>query len=114
MTHSKLFRFFQYTCLGLTCLAATATAQVDVEGPTLREQLEATNRGFTERMDPAIVQTIDTAVTDVQDMGVAGTAKRAGDLAPDFTLPDASGKDVTLSGLLKNGPVVLTWYRGNW
>jgi peroxiredoxin len=37
-----------------------------------------------------------------------------GDTAPDFTLSDASGKKVTLSILLKNGPVVLNFYRGGW
>ncbi|MFI7585458.1 peroxiredoxin [Spongisporangium articulatum] len=35
---------------------------------------------------------------------------RAGDTAPDFTLPDQDGKPVTLSELLVNGPVVLFFY----
>lgn len=43
-----------------------------------------------------------------------GTALRVGDKAPEFTLKDATGKDVTLSQLLKKGPVILTWYRGGW
>lgn len=42
------------------------------------------------------------------------TALAVGEKAPDFTLKDATGKDVTLSHLLKNGPVILTWYRGGW
>jgi peroxiredoxin len=42
------------------------------------------------------------------------TAIKVGDKAPDFTLPSAMGDSVTLSTLLKNGPVVLTWYRGGW
>lgn len=33
-----------------------------------------------------------------------------GDTAPDFTLPDAAGAPVTLSGLLRHGPVVLAFY----
>jgi peroxiredoxin Q/BCP len=33
-----------------------------------------------------------------------------GDLAPDFTLPDQSGVNQTLSTLLANGPVVLFFY----
>jgi len=35
---------------------------------------------------------------------------KSGDLAPDFTLPDHSGHDVTLSDVVKNGPVVLFFY----
>ena len=37
-----------------------------------------------------------------------------GDRAPDFELPNASGKRVKLSALLEHGPVVVTWYRGAW
>jgi len=33
-----------------------------------------------------------------------------GDLAPDFTLPDDTGKDRTLSDFLSTGPVVLFFY----
>ena len=35
-------------------------------------------------------------------------------LAPDFTLPDAQGKSVAMSKLLRLGPVVVTFYRGGW
>jgi peroxiredoxin len=37
-----------------------------------------------------------------------------GGRAPDFALPDPRGKPVSLSGLLKLGPVVVTFYRGGW
>ncbi len=33
-----------------------------------------------------------------------------GDLAPDFTLSDQSGTEVTLTGLLTDGPIVLFFY----
>ncbi len=46
--------------------------------------------------------------------GITDHALRTGSTAPDFTLPDASGKPVTLSDLLDAGPVVLTFYRGGW
>jgi len=39
---------------------------------------------------------------------------RVGTRAPDFSLPDAFGKRVSLSGLLADGPVILTFYRGAW
>ncbi len=39
---------------------------------------------------------------------------QVGDKAPDFALKDHQGKEVRLSETLKNGPVVLTWYRGGW
>jgi peroxiredoxin len=39
---------------------------------------------------------------------------RAGEIAPDFSLINAFGKRVILSERLKEGPVVLTFYRGAW
>jgi peroxiredoxin len=37
-----------------------------------------------------------------------------GDRAPDFTLPNAYGESVRLSDYLRQGPVILTFYRGAW
>ena len=41
---------------------------------------------------------------------LGSTPLKAGDRAPDFTLPDTEGKPVTLSKLLKEGPVILAFY----
>lgn len=46
--------------------------------------------------------------------GIAARAKRAGDLAPDVTLPDAHGRPVRLSDRWRQGPLVLVFYRGGW
>ncbi|MUH36455.1 AhpC/TSA family protein [Zobellia amurskyensis] len=37
-----------------------------------------------------------------------------GDKAPDFTLPNALGKDISLSEMLKSGIVIIKFYRGEW
>jgi hypothetical protein len=42
------------------------------------------------------------------------TAFRVGERAPDFTLPDASGRPVTLADYRGKKPVVLVFYRGYW
>jgi len=45
----------------------------------------------------------------------AGGAPQAGQTAPDFSLPDTTGKPVTLSELRKtNRAVLLIFYRGYW
>lgn len=48
------------------------------------------------------------------DSGIQQCSLKAGEKTPNFTLPDAFGKPVTLSELLAHGPVVLTFYRGDW
>lgn len=41
-------------------------------------------------------------------------ALTTGALAPDFTLTDQRGASFTLTDALRDGPVVLTFYRGGW
>ncbi len=47
-------------------------------------------------------------------MTTTSVGVEVGQQAPDFTLPDALGKAVRLSHLLEQGPVVMTFYRGQW
>jgi hypothetical protein len=42
------------------------------------------------------------------------TAMRVGERAPDFTLPDALGRAVSLEDYRGKKPVVLVFYRGYW
>lgn len=46
--------------------------------------------------------------------GVTTVGLRVGEKAPDFELPDATGKQVRLRDLLEDGPVVLSFQRGEW
>jgi peroxiredoxin len=50
----------------------------------------------------------------IVDDGVLERAMNEGDKAPNFTLKNAKGENVTLYEELENGPVVLIWYRGGW
>jgi peroxiredoxin len=76
---------------------------------TQQEELGA----ITASIPEAIGNRIADGVVEIEASGVApGLA--VGDQAPDFTLLDALGESVTLSELLANGPVVLTFYRGEW
>ena len=42
------------------------------------------------------------------------TVLRVGERPPDFTLPDAGGRAVTLADYRGKKPVVLVFYRGHW
>ncbi|MER6843224.1 peroxiredoxin-like family protein [Streptomyces platensis] len=57
---------------------------------------------------------MDRAGRELAASGLAERALRTGDTAPGFSLPTATGRTVTLDGLLSAGPVVLTFYRGAW
>ena len=44
----------------------------------------------------------------------AGAPIQVNDTAPDFELPNAAGETIRLADLRKQGPVIITWYRGGW
>jgi peroxiredoxin len=50
----------------------------------------------------------------VRASGAINGALKNGQSAPDFTLPDAFGNQVSLKALLAKGPVVISFYRGEW
>lgn len=55
---------------------------------------------------------------DFQKLVIANAADakglKIGDIAPDFSLPNAIGKKISLSETLKQGIVILKFYRGEW
>lgn len=72
---------------------------------------------FTAMLVAAIGETAATRIFDGQiapAAAVAGRALGVGDVAPDFTLPNAFGAPARLADRLREGPVVLSFYRGNW
>jgi peroxiredoxin len=62
-----------------------------------------------EQFRQAAAETVRNLMTSKSVEGLV-----VGASAPDFTLPDATGKEVTLSQVLAAGPVVLSFYRGSW
>jgi peroxiredoxin len=81
---------------------------------TLREQIDSYQQEMAARLAPEAVERFNARRAALVETGLAEQALKAGQAAPDFTLPDASGQPITLSGLLARGPVVLTFYRGDW
>jgi peroxiredoxin len=50
----------------------------------------------------------------VRTTGTINNALKMGQSAPEFTLPDAFGEEISLKTLLVKGPVVISFYRGEW
>ncbi|MEM8613626.1 MAG: peroxiredoxin-like family protein [Cyanobacteria bacterium P01_H01_bin.105] len=80
----------------------------------LAEQLAETRAGFQQKVAQDVKDTMAAATEALESAGLANQALTVGDTAPDFELPDATGKTVRLSELLKQGPVVINFYRGEW
>jgi peroxiredoxin len=57
---------------------------------------------------------IDEATAHLASSGLVEASLNVGAVAPDFSLPVATGAMISLSSLLIKGPVVLAFYRGGW
>lgn len=97
----------------LVALAAGAPAAAE-EAPSLQESLDAKKAAFAESAPEDLQRDFAQGIDDVAESDVMETALKAGDRAPAFTLPNATGDMVSLEELLKDGPVVIAWYRGGW
>jgi hypothetical protein len=76
--------------------------------------LQKFKEGVVAQLDPEDVAKMEAATEELIRSGIAEGAKKKGDRAPDFTLPNPSDEQLSLSGLLAQGPVVVTFYRGTW
>ena len=65
-------------------------------------------------LGPEFQDAVDRLIARLKAHGVGENAPRPGEPMPSFVLPDETGRLVTLEGLLKEGPVAVTFHRGHW
>lgn len=80
---------------------------------TLREQTEA-KIAAGRKGNPEFMKGIDDVIKEAKSFQEGKNALKLGDQAPAFSLPNQQGKLTSLSNLLSQGPVIVTFYRGSW
>ena len=85
----------------------------------LQDRLDALKADFESGRFPLkptreILDTMHRATDELVASAQAQRARKAGDVAPEFTLNDSYGKPVSSSELLAKGPLVVSFYRGVW
>ena len=81
---------------------------------SLAEQLGETVDAFMSALPEEDAQIVGASFEKLYSSDTAESAIAVGEIAPNFTLPDATGKTVSLHSRLDKGPVVLSFYRGGW
>lgn len=86
---------------------------------TLPERLAAFRANFEAGGPPYhapawVHELMHRATDELLASGAAERALKAGDRAPEFTLKDADGHEMSSRDLLAKGPLVVTFYRGVW
>jgi len=86
---------------------------------TLQAKLDAFKTDFEAgkppyNVPPSVIETMHRATAELIASGAAGRALKVGDKAPNFVLLDPEGKAVSSVELLRQGPLVVSFYRGVW
>ena len=81
---------------------------------SLSAQLEELTTKLRAMVPAERLATVDRTIEELIRSSVAQQAKKAGDIAPGFELPDGDGMPWRSEDLLRNGPLVIVFYRGRW
>lgn len=81
---------------------------------TLQQDLDAFKTEFMAKLPKDKADIMARADADLAATDILKRALKAGDTAPDFLLPDATGRNISLYETLKQSPVILVFYRGGW
>ena len=80
----------------------------------LSEQTRQLTEKFIAGLPEQDQATVQKAFETIMQTEYDANALTKGDQAADFNLPNAKGGQTRLSDLLKQGPLVISFYRGGW
>ena len=80
---------------------------------SLREQTKA-KVDMGRKANPNFMKGVDDIVSQAKAFQEGKNALEVDKKAPSFTLPDANGDLISSEDLLKDGAIIVTFYRGSW
>ena len=80
----------------------------------LRDRLAEIERQLLTVIDAEERAALLAAIERLRMLQIVEQGLAAGDVLPDFTLPDTAGRMVASAALLDRGPLVLAFFRGPW
>ncbi len=78
------------------------------------EELQKLSNVFGETTSPEVQATTKNALNGIASLNLFAQMKKTGDIFPHFIIPNHLGEFVYSEKLLKEGPLVVTFYRGSW
>ena len=87
--------------------------------PNLKDRLEEFKKTFESGAPPynatrERVAMMHRATAELKASGIEGRALKIGDRAPDFALLNQNHVEVSSKALLREGPMVVSFFRGHW
>ena len=80
----------------------------------LNEKLQLIQKEMAQNIPVDILNAFGQSLQEMIEQNLEDRALKVGDIAPDFTLPDAEGLPVSLYDTLQHNAVIISFFRGNW
>lgn len=80
----------------------------------LNEKLQLIQKEMAQNIPVDILNAFGQSLHELIEQNLEDRALKVGDIAPDFTLPDAEGLPVSLYDTLQHNAVIISFFRGNW
>jgi peroxiredoxin len=93
-------------------LTAAFVAARESDAP-LNERLASYTRALEHNL-PDYAQCVERLIARLTAASTGAKAPKVGDPLPEFLLPDSTGRLVSLSGILSDGPAAIVLLRGHW
>jgi hypothetical protein len=86
---------------------------------TLQSRLDEFKKTFESGAPPynaphEVIETMHRATAELKASGAENKALKVGDRAPDFNLFNQDHEQVNSKDLLRQGPLIVSFFRGHW
>lgn len=80
----------------------------------LAKQIEQLNQELSSQLPQEIMEAFGKSIDDLKTKGIDKKSIQIGDKMPEFSLPNAVGNRISSGEILRNGKIILAFYRGSW
>ncbi|SDJ60012.1 peroxiredoxin-like family protein [Chryseobacterium jejuense] len=81
---------------------------------TLAKQIEYLNQELSSQLPQEILYAFGKSIEDLKTKRMEENSIQIGNQMPEFSLPNALGKIINSEDIIKNGKIILAFYRGSW
>ncbi|MCX2454185.1 peroxiredoxin-like family protein [Pedobacter sp. PLR] len=80
----------------------------------LEQQIEELNENLAKQIPVEVLEVFGKSIQDLKTKNMEDNSISIGERFPDFNLPNSNNEIVELKELLKNGKVIVAFFRGSW
>lgn len=80
----------------------------------LQQQIEELNENLAKQLPTEILEAFGKSIQDFKSKNIEANSIKTGGKFPDFSLPNSNHETVALKDMLKNGKVIIAFFRGSW